>query len=391
MQDDDRSEGRRRRRAARSRAWRTAAVAVPALVLVAAVAVQDLTAALAVAGLCVVVVGFLALVSGSPAATGVRSRRGAVAVLAVGGAGMFLGGTAFGAPVVDGAAGGAAMTLVSPVRTPSPSASAAPLATTALAALPVKGASPMTGYQRTEDFGPAWSDVDRNGCDTRNDVLRRDLTARRETRCKVFAGTLQDPYTGKTIRFVRGERTSSAVQIDHVVPLADAWRTGAQRLTQAQRVALANDPVNLYAVDGPTNTRKSDGDAATWLPKRKAFRCTYVAHQVAVKRAYGLWVVKAERAAIARVLTACPQQRLPRIAAVAAVAAASRPAATPTTTARPGSSAPATASAAPSSAGTVTAGAFCSPAGATGRTAAGRAEVCRTSTTDDRLRWRSAT
>ena len=367
--------------AARGRTWRVLAVAVPALVLVAAVAMQDLTAALAVAGLCVVVVGFLALVSSSPSAAGVRSRRGAVAVLAVGGAGMFLGGTAFGAPAVQGQPGGPAMALVAPASKAPATKSAAtkPLALTALAALPVKGQAPMTGYQRTDEFGSAWFDVDRNGCDTRNDVLRRDLTDRRETRCKVLAGVLHDPYTGKTIDFVRGERTSSAVQIDHIVPLAAAWRTGAQRLTQAQRAALANDPVNLYAVDGPTNTQKSDGDAATWLPKRKAFRCTYIAHQVAVKRTYGLWVTKAERAAMSRVLQTCPDQRLP------AATAAAKASATPKATSSPKAS-----SSAASASGTVTAGAFCSPAGATGRTEAGRAEVCRTSGTDDRLRWRSA-
>lgn len=366
-------------------AWRVLAVAVPALVLVVAVGMQDLTAALAVAGLCVVVVGFLALVSGSPSAGGLRSRRGAVAVLAVGGAGMFLGGTAFGAPAVPGVSGTAAMSLVAPAAT-TPTPTARPLALTALAALTVKGSAPMTGYQRTGDFGAAWLDVDRNGCDTRNDVLRRDLTDRRETRCTVLAGVLHDPYTGRTIDFVRGERTSSAVQIDHVVPLADAWRTGAQRLTQAQRVALANDPVNLYAVDGPTNTQKSDGDAATWLPKRKAFRCTYIAHQVAVKRAYGLWVTKAERAAMARVLQRCPDQRLP-VATAAASGSAAKASASPKASSTPR---PAGSSSAAGTGPVVTPGAFCSPAGATGRASSGRAEVCRTGGADDRLRWRSA-
>jgi hypothetical protein len=181
-----------------------------------------------------------------------------------------------------------------------------------LATLPVKGKAPLTGYARTADFGTAWLDVDRNGCDTRDDVLRRDLTATTGAGCRVLRGDLHDPYTGRSIAFVRGLRTSTAVQIDHVVALANAWRTGAQKLSQAQRIDLANDPVNLFAVDGPTNEAKRDGDAATWLPPVKAFRCTYVAHQVAVKAAYGLWVTPAEGAAMRRVLGACPLLRAPR-------------------------------------------------------------------------------
>jgi hypothetical protein len=193
----------------------------------------------------------------------------------------------------------------------SPRRAAAGTALALLATLPVKGKAPLTGYARTADFGTAWLDVDRNGCDTRNDVLRRDLTATTGTGCRVLTGDLRDPYTGRPIAFVRGVRTSTAVQIDHVVALANAWRTGAQKLSQAQRIDLANDPVNLFAVDGPTNEAKSDGDAATWLPPVKSFRCTYIAHQVAVKVAYGLWVTPAERAAMQRVLSACPAIRAP--------------------------------------------------------------------------------
>jgi hypothetical protein len=183
-----------------------------------------------------------------------------------------------------------------------------------LATLPVRGKTPLTGYDRVGDFGQAWLDVDRNGCDTRDDVLARDLAVARRTACKVLQGTLHDPYTRKVIAFRRGATTSERVQIDHVVALANAWRTGAQRLSQAQRERLANDPINLFAVDGPTNEAKGDGDAATWLPPNKAFRCTYVAHQVAVKAAYHLWVTATEKAAIQRVLAACPDARAPRSA-----------------------------------------------------------------------------
>lgn len=175
-----------------------------------------------------------------------------------------------------------------------------------LAAMPVKGKAPATGYDRVGDFGTAWLDVDRNGCDTRNDVLARDLTGiTRQGPCKVMTGTLVSPYTGDTVDFVRGDRTSTLVQIDHVVALENAWRTGAQQLAQAQREALANDPENLFAVDGHSNAQKRSGDAATWLPADRSFRCTYVEHQVAVKAKYGLWVAPAERDAIAGILAGC--------------------------------------------------------------------------------------
>lgn len=182
-----------------------------------------------------------------------------------------------------------------------------------LANVPVKGRAPKTGYDRAA-FGPAWTDnVDvaggHNGCDTRNDVLRRDLTGL-TTRpgtggCIILTGVLVDPYTGTRIEFRRGEGTSQAVQIDHVVALSDAWQKGAQSIGETRRRALANDPLNLLAVDGPTNQRKSDADAATWLPPNKAFRCRYVALQTRVKARYDLWMTQAEHDAIARVLSGC--------------------------------------------------------------------------------------
>ena len=157
-------------------------------------------------------------------------------------------------------------------------------------------------------------DVDRNGCDTRNDMLKRDLTAITYTNsvpCKVQSGTLADPYTGTTISFLRGSATSSAVQIDHVVALSDAWQKGAQQLTTEQRTAFANDPLNLQSTDGPTNMKKGDGDAATWLPPNKGFRCEYVARQISVKATYSLWVTQAEHDAMARILADCAGQLAP--------------------------------------------------------------------------------
>jgi hypothetical protein len=182
----------------------------------------------------------------------------------------------------------------------------------ALRTLMVKGRAPKTGYARTQ-FGPAWEDVDHNGCDTRNDILRRDLTViatrARTAGCVVVSGVLADPYTGRTIAFTKS--AAAKVQIDHVVALSDAWQTGAQGWPSMTRLAFANDPLNLLAVDGQTNEDKGDGDAATWLPPRKAFRCAYVSRQVAVKSRYRLWVTPAERDAIARVLSSCPAEPLP--------------------------------------------------------------------------------
>ncbi|WP_354253823.1 HNH endonuclease family protein [Arthrobacter sp. UYEF21] len=177
-----------------------------------------------------------------------------------------------------------------------------------LETIPVKGRAPKTGYARDE-FGPAWADVDRNGCDTRNDILARDLqgeTFKPGTQnCVVATGMLADKYTATTINFVRGNTTSSAVQIDHLVALSDAWQKGAQQLSPEQRKQLANDPLNLMAADGPTNGAKGDKDAATWLPPNKAFRCEYVVRQTAVKAKYHLWATQAEHDAIAGILTAC--------------------------------------------------------------------------------------
>ncbi|WP_416405484.1 GmrSD restriction endonuclease domain-containing protein [Arthrobacter sp. LFS091] len=182
-----------------------------------------------------------------------------------------------------------------------------------LATLPIKGRAPKTGYDR-DQFGQAWADVDRNGCDTRNDALKRDLTQvtfTNSVHCKVQSGSLADPYTAKSISFVRGSTTSTAVQIDHIVALSDAWQKGAQQLTLEQRTAFANDPLNLQATDGPTNTQKGDGDAATWLPPNKSFRCDYVARQISVKATYNLWVTQAEHDAMANVLGDCKDQPAP--------------------------------------------------------------------------------
>lgn len=205
---------------------------------------------------------------------------------------------------------------VAPEPTPASASDSSPDAQAALdmlATLPIKGRAPRTGYDR-DLFGQSWTDdVDvefgRNGCDQRNDLLRRDLTditlKPGSNGCVVLTGTLADTYTGTIIDFVRGADTSMAVQLDHVVSLSNSWQTGAQQLDSATRQNFANDPRNLQAVDGPANQQKGDGDAATWLPSNKSYRCTYVSRQVEVKAAYGLWVTPPEHDAIVRVLGEC--------------------------------------------------------------------------------------
>ncbi len=193
---------------------------------------------------------------------------------------------------------------------PATSRTATPPAIEALQTLKIKGRAPKTDYTR-EQFGAGWATL--QGCDTRNIILNRDLTkVQLDESCNVTQGTLNDPYTGKVIAFVRGSATSGDVQIDHVVALSDAWQKGAQQLSKDKRIELANDPLELLAVDGPANQQKSDGDAATWLPPNKAFRCQYVTRQIAVKQKYSLWMTQAEHDAVAAVLQSCPDQTLPK-------------------------------------------------------------------------------
>ena len=192
---------------------------------------------------------------------------------------------------------------------PQQAHSVTPTTLDVISILQVKGRAPKTGYTR-DQFGPAWKDVDANGCDTRNDILRRDLNSifykGVGEDCVILSGVLTDPYSGETINFLRGVATSSAIQIDHVVALSNAWQTGAFKLTLAQRTAFANDQSNLLAVKGKLNSQKGDGDAATWLPPRKGYRCEYVTKQVMVKAKYGLWLTAPEKAAILKILKTCP-------------------------------------------------------------------------------------
>jgi hypothetical protein len=174
--------------------------------------------------------------------------------------------------------------------------------------LKVKAKSYNPTYKRSA-FGESWADIDKNGCDTRNDILQRDLfqqvTSFEKGPCIIVSGKLLDPYTNKTINFIRGSSTSILVQIDHVVSLSNAWQTGAYQLTASKRTELANDPQNLIATSGKVNQIKSDKDAASWAPQNQSFHCSYAALTIAVKKKYKLWVTKSEKLALSKMLMSC--------------------------------------------------------------------------------------
>jgi hypothetical protein len=203
--------------------------------------------------------------------------------------------------------------LTPPAPTSNIPSNSADLAINKLQTLPIKGRAPKTGYSR-EQFAPGWADI--GSCTMRDYILKRDMinvVTKSSADCTVESGMLNDPYTGKTIHFQRGAGTSTAVEIDHVVALSNAWQTGAQLIDVSKRAEMYNDPLELLAVDGPANNNKGDGDAATWLPPNKAYRCRYVARQIAVKVKYNLWVTPAEHDAIKNTLQSCPGQTLPSV------------------------------------------------------------------------------
>lgn len=173
--------------------------------------------------------------------------------------------------------------------------------------LEVNNGGAKTTYKR-DLYGDPWADIDSNGCDQRNDVLTRDLQdLEKNGECRVMAGTLIDPYTSDTIHFERGPKTSEAVPVDHVVALSNAWHSGAWQWNYEKRVLFANDPLNLQATGQFPNTEKSNKSADAWLPQ-PSYRCEYVARQVSVKASYELSVTSAEKRAMARVLSTCPEQ-----------------------------------------------------------------------------------
>lgn len=182
------------------------------------------------------------------------------------------------------------------------------LASTVLEKLEIKGRAPKTGYSR-EEFYSGWPIIE--GCNLRQRILKRELgdsATLANDSCTVQGGEFNEPYTGTHMIFTEKSELSTGLQIDHVVALSDAWQKGAQYISKEIRYEIATDPLNLLAVDSKANQGKSDGDAATWLPTNKSFRCQYVARQISVKYKYELWVTQAEHDAIANVLSTCPSE-----------------------------------------------------------------------------------
>lgn len=185
----------------------------------------------------------------------------------------------------------------------------APLASEILDKLEVKGRAPKTGYAR-DKFYDEWPKE--NGCNLRQRILKRDLgesAKLADDNCTVIYGKYVEPYTGDEKEYLSKSQISKGIQIDHIVALSDAWQKGAQYKEKSVRYNIATDPLNLVAADASANMQKSDGDAATWLPKNKSFRCRYVARQISVKYKYQLWVSSAEKDAMKSVLSRCPDER----------------------------------------------------------------------------------
>ncbi|MBW3081175.1 HNH endonuclease family protein [Bifidobacterium saguinibicoloris] len=220
--------------------------------------------------------------------------------------------------VIAGVSAGIGLPKISPTlaKVTGETAASGP-AVDVLNTLAVDDGQNASGYDR-DAFGYRETDDDGNGCDIREDILARDLkdvTFKGLTghdACTVKSGTLDDPYTGKTIRFTRGVHTSTAVQIDHVVALENAWQSGARDWDTAKRYRYGNDPYNLLAVDGPANQEKGSASAAYWLPTNGDYRCDYVARQIGVKAKYGLSVTTAEKDAMLAVLHGCPGEEVPK-------------------------------------------------------------------------------
>ena len=423
-------------------------IGLSAFVMVVAAISTGVGGALVMAGLIALGTGLYTLVTRRPSWLALAGRKAGAGIMTGALVAVFVGGGVYGAtnpgaapaPASPASSTAAEPTVTSsvptaavPTPTPAPTTAAAsptpttpsPAATATapkappgtaralLETIPVKGRAPKTGYDRTDKFGAAWKDVDRNGCDTRNDILRRDLakiTVKANTHgCVVLTGVLHSPYTNGTIDFQRGQSTSTAVQIDHVVALMDAWQSGAQLLSQAQREALANDPLNLLAVDGHSNSQKQAGNAATWLPAAKGYRCAYVARQITVKAEYDLWVTAPEHDAMVRILQACPQQKTASAGTITLMpdAVATTPAPKKTTSTQPvpkkttapkpapkkttaPKPAPQKTSAPKPAPHVVHPGSFCAPEGAHGVTTKGTSMRCTLKAGEDRARWRKS-
>lgn len=261
-----------------------------------------------------------------------------------------------------------------------------PAALAMLDTLKIKGKAPATGYNRNAQFGNGWKDFNANKCDERQDTLKRDMSKvkyKDAKKCQLASGVLADSYTGRRINW---KVNSGSVDIDHVVALKNVWISGGQQFSQDQRLAVANDPLNLMASQASANRSKADANAAEWLPSHKPFRCRYVAIQVSVKKKYALAVTRPEMEAMRRVLNTCPQQKAAKVSPIKVSSSRVPP--------RPAKSIAAPTKK-PSRHATkptlVSPGAYCAKSDK-GTKGIGKKNAksytCKTSNTDTRLRWR---
>lgn len=245
------------------------------------------------------------------------------------------------------------------------------------------------GYDRS--LFKLWIDADRNGCDTRAEVLIAEATVKpkKGSKCKLTGGKWVSSYDGASYT------DPSKLDIDHLVPLAEAWRSGAWAWTQQQRMEYANDLADEWALNAVTasvNRSKGDKDISSWLPKKNI--CSYLAGWVIIKARFELTVDAEEAKVINKYYKPCglgyqtkesapvitqPTGQSPIPIVSSSPLASTTPVPTPTPT-------PSTTQDA--NAATITPGAFCSPAGATGKSSNGTLYTCKTSPTDTRNRWR---
>jgi hypothetical protein len=379
-----------------------------ALVALVGAAVDGLSGAFNLVGLYIGAVAVVGLIRGQVRWARLTSRTVSVATGAVAVAAIAIGGLtspSTDSPRLNVAATSPAETVTEatgpePTTAEDPIESAISLAApgTALATLQLLKVTEETSTARYARslFGASATDIDGNGCDQRNDILRRDLTNKtlRPGGCIVVTGTLRDPYTSKKLTLTKSSATQSPIQLDRVVSLPDAWAKGAQKWSTTKRVRLASDPLNLLAVAATSSTAKDGQDAAAWLPPSQIYRCRYVARQVAVKREYSLAVSPAERTVIATTLMGCTERKLPAAQTISlggspVVAVTTAPAVKPTTIPAP---TPAPATPTPVAASPVQGvhpGAYCAPVGAFGYTNRGRLMQC-SSENGAQARWRPA-
>jgi hypothetical protein len=223
-----------------------------------------------------------------------------------------------------------------------------------------------TGYNRSSF--KHWIDADKNGCNTRAEVLIEEAVVKPKIgpKCKLTGGKWISAFDGKTIT------KASQLDVDHMVPLAEAWRSGAWKWTSAQRQAFANDLENseaLIAVTASTNRSKGDKDPSLWMPAED--QCVYTQNWISIKIKYSLTADSQEAEKLNSLVSTCGLDGTTEIASVPEVTP------TPTQSSEPSVSVK-----------TVTPGAFCSPSGAIGKSNSGVTYTCKTSSTDSRNRWR---